>query len=129
MADNTLDSRLSSNNDTTDIPLSVTIESVTIPTSRTIVTACLFDPTLGVSPHSIIRIDDITWVSRLQDEGCQYDSLIKRTYCSNKIPPYGTEEETIYYYELSCIPIDFIKNINIEKAAGSGWNRFPKKLY
>ena len=77
-------------------------------------------------PYSTIRIADDIWCKRLQDIGCMKESLPKATYRQHKIPAYGPYET--YYYDLSSIVIDFIKNINRDKNEGLGWNRFPKNM-
>ena len=64
----------------------------------------------------------------MQGEGCKLECLPKKTYRGNKIPPFGQEEEPIYYYGLSSIAIDYIKSINIEKATGNSWSSLPKNF-
>ena len=56
------------------------------------------------------------------------ECLPKKTYRSNKIPPFGLEEEHIYYYGLSSIAIDYIKSINTEKASRNCWSSFPENF-
>ena len=101
------------------------------PSSRTIVTidASSSDPApleKEPSSYSTIRIDDHVWSSRLQDVGCSLESLPKRSYRQNKVPPYGPN--STYYYDLSSIAIDYIKNIAQAKKNGYGWKRLPKNI-
>ena len=79
-------------------------------------------------PYSNIRIEEQLWRSRLQDNGCEKEGLIKSTYRQNKIPAYGPSDSQLYYPQLAAIAIDYVKNINKSKLEGRGWKRFPKNI-
>ena len=67
-------------------------------------------------------------VERLQDLGCQKESVVKWTYRMNRVMAFGPKENQLFYELLSATAIDIVKNINAEKKEGRGWTRFPKNL-
>ena len=76
---------------------------------------------------SSIRIDDDVWNQRIQDKGCTFDELPSKTYQQNKIVSVGPNEENLqYFYDLSSICIDYIKNITMDPTNKVSWTRFPK---
>ena len=79
-------------------------------------------------PYESIRIPETLWVERLQDLGCQKESVVKWTYRMNRVMPFGPKENVLYYEHLSATAIDIVKNINLQKKEGIGWKRFPKNV-
>ena len=72
---------------------------------------------------SNVMIPLIEWNDWLQDRGCSIHHLPKPTYKQSKIPPYGPKEKSLYYYHLTSIAIDYIKNFKKEKDLDRGWNK------
>ena len=70
-----------------------------------------------------VMIPSTEFEDRLQDKGCNLHQLPKNTYKMSKIPPYGPKEKSLYYYHLTSIAIDYIKNFKKEKDLDRGWNK------
>ena len=73
-------------------------------------------------------MDEQLWRTRLQDNGCKKEALIKSTYRQNKILAYGPSGSQLYYPQLADIAINYVKNINKSKVEGRGWKGFPKNI-
>ena len=73
-----------------------------------------------------VKIPDDEWKRRIQDGGCAISELKKKTYKKNKIPGYGPKEAPIYYFDLTSVAIDWLKNFKSENQLGRGWNKIPK---
>lgn len=62
----------------------------------------------------------------IQDKGCVKSVLPKETYHKSQMPPFGTKDNSVYYWGLTYITIDYIWSFNSKNALGDGWEKLPK---
>ena len=73
-----------------------------------------------------MKIDDDELRWRLQDAGCAQSELPRKTYMKSRIAGYGPSEALIFYYNLTSIGIDYLRNFKAQNELGRGWNKIPK---
>ena len=67
-----------------------------------------------------VMIPQIKWNNWLQGMGCAKSELKVKRYKGSQIPGHGPKENPIFYYHLTLIGIDYIKNFKKEKNMGRG---------
>ena len=46
----------------------------------------------------------------------------------SRIAGYGPLEAPIFYYDLTSIAIDYLRNVKAQNELGRGWNKIPKNV-
>ena len=75
-----------------------------------------------------VILEDSVRNERIQDVGCKEVELPKRRYRLAKILSVGPAGNEKYYFNLTAIAVDIVKDMAAVHAAGQGWNNLPKNL-
>ena len=73
-----------------------------------------------------IRVKKNEWTTRIQDAGCKKADLPKKTYKQAKILGVGDNKEMLFFFNLSAIAINYLKQMGKENKLGRGWSKVPK---
>ena len=75
-----------------------------------------------------IKLKEEIWTERIQDVGFKESKLLKKRYWLAEILLVGPVDIELFYYHLSAIAFDYVKDLVKMAKIGTAWKNLPKNL-
>ena len=76
-----------------------------------------------------VKLPNELWFDRIQDLGVEEKKLPKKRYKGSKVISIGpNDEDTLFYYDLTSIAVDYVKLMKGMNTEKTGWQKLPVNL-
>ena len=82
-----------------------------------------------ISSYLDIKLENELWFARIQDPGGKEECLPSKRYKMSKIISIGpNDSDILFYYDLTSIAVDYVKQMKTMQSNKSGWIKLPVNL-